>query len=107
MAFLLVLIAMSVATIAQRISYRKIKATIHDLRARETIIVHLSRGPTESYFASLKSVIDQTDSPAPPAPIDGDGEEPIDASVKASPSKKLVIVIDELDSCRPNFALSL
>ena len=32
--------------------------------------------------------------PAPPAPIDG--EEPIEAAVKVSPSKKLVIVIDEL-----------
>jgi hypothetical protein len=65
MALLLVLIAMSVATIAQRISDRKIKAAIHGLRARETIIAHLSRGPTESYFASLKSVLDQTDSPSP------------------------------------------
>jgi hypothetical protein len=65
MAFLLVLIAMSVATIAQRIPYQKIKAAIHDLGVRETIIAHLSRGPTESYFASLKSVIDQTDSPCP------------------------------------------
>jgi hypothetical protein len=25
----------------------------------------LSRGPTESYFASLKSVLDQTGSPSP------------------------------------------
>jgi hypothetical protein len=65
MAFLLVFIAMSVATIAQRISNRRIKAAIHDLGVRETIIAHLSRGPTESYFASLKSVIDQTDSPWP------------------------------------------
>ena len=65
MALLLVLIAMSVATIAQRISDRKIKAAIHGLRARETIIAHLSRGPTESDFASLKSVLDQTDSPSP------------------------------------------
>ena len=65
MAFLLVLIAMSVATIAQRIWYRKFKAAIHDFRPRETIIVHLNRGPTESYFTSLKSAIDQTDSPCP------------------------------------------
>jgi hypothetical protein len=34
---------------------------------------------------------------APPPPA------PIDAAVKASPSKKLVIVVDELDSCRPDF----
>lgn len=65
MAFLLVFIAMSVETIAQRISNRRIKAATHELGARETTIVHLSRGPTESYFASLKSVIDQTDSPCP------------------------------------------
>ena len=65
MALLLVLIAMSVATIAQRISNRKIKAAIHGSGARKTIIAHLSRGPTESYFASLKSVLDQTDSPSP------------------------------------------
>jgi hypothetical protein len=51
MALLLVLIAMSVATIAIRISNQKIKAAIHGLGAR---IAHLSRGPTESYFASLK-----------------------------------------------------
>lgn len=108
MALLLVLIAMSVATIAQRISNRKIEAAIHGLEARETIIAHLSRGPPESYFASLESVLDQTETaPPPPAPIDGDGEEPIDAAVRASLSKKLVIFIDELDSCRPDFALSL
>ena len=108
MTFLLVLIAMSVETIAQRISNRKIKAAIHGLGARETIIAHLSRGQTESYFASLESVLDQSETaPPPPAPIDGDGGEPIDAAVKASPSKKLVIVIDELDSCRPYFALPL
>ena len=65
MALLMVLIAMSVATIAQRISNRKIKAAIHSLGAHETIIAHLSRGQTESYFASLKSVLDQTDSPSP------------------------------------------
>ena len=65
MAFLLVFIAMSVATIAQRISNRRIKAAIHELGVRETIIAHLSRGPTESDFASLKSVLDQTDSPSP------------------------------------------
>ena len=108
MAFLLVLIAIQVAIIAIRISNQKIKAAIHDLGARETIIAHLSRGQTESYFASLESVLDQSETaPPPPAPIDGDGEEPTDAAVKASPSKKLVIVIDELDSCRPDFALSL
>jgi deoxyadenosine/deoxycytidine kinase len=38
MALLLVLIAMSVATFAQRISNRKVKAAIDDLGARETII---------------------------------------------------------------------
>jgi hypothetical protein len=45
--------------------------------------------------------------PAPPAPIDGSGGEPIDAAVKASSSKKLFIVIDALDRCHPDFALSL
>jgi len=65
MALQLILIAMWVATIAQRISKRKIKAAIDDLGARETTIAHLSHGPTESYFASLVSVIDQTDSPCP------------------------------------------
>jgi hypothetical protein len=94
MALLLVLITMSVATFAQRISNRKIKATIDDLGARETIIANLSHSPTKSYFASLESVINQTDSPCSTAPIDGD--EPNDAAVKASPPKKLVIVIDEL-----------
>ena len=108
MTLLFVLIAMSVETIAQRISNQKIKAAIHGLGARETIIAHLSRGQTESYFASLEIVLDQSETAPPlPAPIDGDGEEPIDAAVKASPSKKLVIVIDELDSCRPDFALPL
>ena len=64
-ALLLALIAMSVATIAQRISSRKIKSAIHGLGTRKTIIAHLSRGPTESYFVSLKSVLDQTGSPSP------------------------------------------
>ena len=58
MALLLVFIAMLVATFAQRISNRKIKATIDNLGARETIIAHLNRGATESYFTSLESVIE-------------------------------------------------
>ena len=58
MALLLVFIAMSVATFAQRISNRKIKAAIDNLGARETIIAHLNRGATESYFTSLESVIE-------------------------------------------------